>query len=252
METMHRKSDEWMRKIAVSFSRTAKMYEEAAFVQKRAAEFLSERIEQHVEVKTSIVEIGAGTGFLTRRLLRLFKEASLTAVDLSESMLHELERKLSPSDRKRVVLSVGDMDSLEEKDTSLICSSFALQWSKNPLLLLSKSACLLEPDGFLAHALPLKGSLRSLSQKGYLHPIPQLSLSMEELLRELASFDILSAEIIEIEQEFQNPLQALHHIKSFGGAVSPSLPRKLFSLRQSKEPIACEWSIGCLIARKKR
>ena len=95
---------------------------------------------------SSVLELGAGTGFLTRRILQEFQKVPITAVDLSDSMLDELKKTLSVRDRERVFPCVADMDEFEDnKKYSLICSSFALQWSANPLLLLSNSTHFLEP-----------------------------------------------------------------------------------------------------------
>lgn len=248
---MYRTADEWNRAIESSFSKASQNYEEAAPVQRKAADFLADQIERYGEREGTLVEFGAGSGFLTRRLLSSFRNASLLAVDLSPCMLHALHQSLLPEERQRVSCCACDMDAFETKENTLICSSFALQWSKDPLSLLSRSASSLQPDGLLAHAVPIQGSLRSLVAEGYVRPIPQLSLSMEEWLHALNPLSVLSAEVIEVEEIYATPLQALRYIKSFGGAVASALPRSLFSIREKRGPIACEWSIGFFVARRK-
>lgn len=252
METMYRTADEWNRAIETSFSKASCVYEEVATVQRKAADFLAHQIEGYGEFEGSMVELGSGSGFLTRHLLSSFPKASLLAVDLSPCMLHALQQSLSLEERQRVTCCASDMDTLKTKGHALIASSFALQWSKDPLSLLSRCEVFLKPHGLLAHAVPLKGSLRSLSSAGYMHPIPQVSLSMEEWMQALKPFHVLSAKRMEVEELFASPLQALRHIKSFGGAIGSSVPRSFLPIRKKREPIACEWSIGFFVARRKQ
>jgi ubiquinone/menaquinone biosynthesis C-methylase UbiE len=250
--SLHEGAPQWKRKVAGSFSKASQSYEKTANVQEKAADFLAKQIARHIGQLSSVLELGAGTGFLTRRILQKFQRVPITAVDLSHSMLYELEKNFSAMDRKHIFPYVADMDEFKDgKKHSLICSSFSLQWSANPLLLLSSSAHFLEPGGYIAHILPIQGSLRSLSFGGYLRPIPQLSLSMENLVESVTSFDVLQAETFELHQEFENPLAALRHIKSFGGHKGSSLQSNRLFIRKHDQPIICEWCIGCLIAKKK-
>ena len=242
-----------MKTIETSFSKAASTYEAAACVQDATAKHLSHLIQKYVEPQTHILELGAGTGFLTRQLLQLFNTTSITAVDVSPSMLSELQKRLSPSDQKRVLTLQRDMDTIETKERySLITSSFSLHWSRDPLKLLQHSSRLLKSNGYIAHALPIKGSLRSLISNGYLYPMPQLMLSIESLRKAVASLEILEVSTHDVVQPFDSPLQALFHIKAFGGSLGPPLNRSLVSLRHTREPLSCEWCIGFVLARRKK
>ena len=244
-------TDTYLNKIASSFSKASSRYETVASIQDQAAEFLVRQIEALHFQEESILEVGAGTGLLTRRLLALFPKATFLAVDLSPKMLHVLWHKLSLSDQRRLSFLTRDMDELHEQGHTLITSSFALQWSKRPLEFLTQSSAFLQPKGCIAHIFPLIGSLSSLVSEGFIRPNPQLSLSMNEVHAHLHDFDILYTTTFTREERFATPLHALLHIKSFGGAISSALPRSLFSLRHVHRPITCNWTIGCIIARRK-
>jgi SAM-dependent methyltransferase len=252
MEAVFNISFEWKRQVAASFSKAAPRYEKIAHVQKKAADFLADQLVRFVERPFTILEFGAGTGYLTRRLLQSFDGSNITSIDLSSAMLDELRKTLSEKERKRVTVCIADMDEFENGSPfSVVCSSFALQWSSNPLALLADCAYHLEKGGMLAHIFPIRGSLRSLLLNGYLRPIPSLFLSLEDCVRSMQGFDIIFAKSFEIYQQFETPLKALHHIKVLGGSKGPSLGRSLFKIRKNRDPIICEWSLGCLIARKK-
>ena len=251
MDTMPITPALWKMNVAASFSKASAFYETAAFAQTVAADFLEDLIKQHVCGEGNLLELGVGTGLLTRRLLHQFPGTLVTAVDLSADMLHRLHASLPKEEEHRVDLRQQDMDLLDEQQKYfLVCSSFALHWSTNPLLLLTRTSRFVTPGGFVAHALPLRGSLRSLSEAGYLRPIPQISLSMDELIQYLPQTDIIYAKTHEIVHTFSNPLSALQHIKSFGGCCGSPSRKTLLSVRKHPYPISCEWSVGYLIARK--
>lgn len=242
----------WKYKVALAFSKAAHKYEKTADIQSQAASILVSRLSCYIQKPASILEFGSGTGFLAKLLLQRFTQTSFVAIDFSLPMLKELEKKLSQEEKKRVTLLAEDMDSFDDKKKySLFCSSFSLQWSQNPLLLLSKSSNFLSPEGILAHLFPLKGSLQSLSLGGYLQPIPQLSISMEEALAAIGQFEILESRTFKFAKKFETPLHALKYIKSFGGSKGPNLSKSLYEIRNIKKMIPCEWCLGCLIAKKK-
>lgn len=236
----------WQDKVKTSFSRAAAAYEYTAVVQKQVAQILVSEISKHNP--QTILELGVGTGFVTRQLLSLYPKALMTAVDISERMLQQLRANVSLTEALRLSLALDDMDQyILQRPYDLVCSSFALQWSKDVRKLISSQASC----GILAHAVPLKGSLLSLRERGVESLIPQLFLTMEDLVSSIPSHDVLVAKIVDLHQEFSSTIDALRHLKAFGGAVSPVPPQSLFSLRREKTPCTITWSVGILVARKR-
>ena len=78
--------------IKESFSKSSLEYNDYAFVQKIMAKKLIGYIE-NININT-ILEIGCGTGILTKKLLTRYKNAKLTALDISENMLLECQKTL--------------------------------------------------------------------------------------------------------------------------------------------------------------
>ncbi len=75
-----------------------------------------------------LVELGCGTGNLTRLLLKAFPNAKLTVVDASQEMLDRTAEKLTPADSSRTELHAAyfnDFD-VEPGSVDLIISSLAL------------------------------------------------------------------------------------------------------------------------------
>ena len=76
------------------FSHAAPSYEEAAILQKTVAERVDERLElTTIEVHT-VLDLGAGTGLLTEKVIARYPQATCFAVDLSESMLLQSQARL--------------------------------------------------------------------------------------------------------------------------------------------------------------
>jgi tRNA (cmo5U34)-methyltransferase len=81
----------------------------------------------------AILELGCGTGNLSRLLIRKFPRAEITLVDLSEDMLLQAESKIRPHAVKYELIQKGFMDvGFEVGRFDLIVSSFALHHLLDP------------------------------------------------------------------------------------------------------------------------
>ena len=70
------------------FNHAAPSYDDAAILQKTVAERIDERLELTTIEPKTILDLGAGTGLLTEKVIRRYPNAQLFAVDLSPSMLN--------------------------------------------------------------------------------------------------------------------------------------------------------------------
>ncbi|RAU21367.1 SAM-dependent methyltransferase [Paramagnetospirillum kuznetsovii] len=130
-------------RIRNAFSSAAAGYDAAAAAQERAADLVAERIKPAVRV----LELGCGTGLLTRRLLaRLGPEARLLATDLSPAMIERTRQGISDP---RLSLAVMDAEQPTGGGYDLIVSSLAAQWFGDLRATLGGLAGLLAPGGTL-------------------------------------------------------------------------------------------------------
>ncbi len=136
--------------IEKSFSRAADTYDRYAVIQKQASRILLNWLPGYDF--RNILEIGCGTGFLTRLLHKAFPLSSITAIDLSSDMLRLASQKL-PS--RRVVFSQADAQRLPgylKGPFDLIVSSGAFQWFDRPEKTLCQLLTRLDEKGLLAFA----------------------------------------------------------------------------------------------------
>lgn len=135
-------------RIADAFGRAAATYDEAAQPQRQAAALVADLAAQRRAPATArILEIGCGTGLLTRHIRRLWPAAELVVSDLSPDMLGTAAKDamiagtFMPMD--------GEAPAFEGPWFDLILASLAFQWFADLPGALARLAGLLRPGGSL-------------------------------------------------------------------------------------------------------
>lgn len=112
------------------FSLNAKTYDKYAHVQKKMAHQLINDISSKKGIfnrdHVRILEIGSGTGYLTKELINLFPLAHITAVDLAPGMIELTKGKFK---EKNIQFVCGDIEEIEiDNKYDLIISNATFQW----------------------------------------------------------------------------------------------------------------------------
>jgi trans-aconitate methyltransferase len=134
------------------FDHCAHTYDAYAAPQRAFAARVAEFI--HAGAETDVIELGAGTGALTRSVCAATRVA-VHATDASPAMV-ELGRKNVPEARW------SRLDAFIEPvpQSQLQLSSGLLQWAGDPERVLRKWKAALRPGGRMAHAFPCEPCLR--------------------------------------------------------------------------------------------
>ncbi|SDW76279.1 malonyl-CoA O-methyltransferase [Marininema mesophilum] len=118
--------------VSLRFGCASLTYDQHASVQREMAIELIERIRGIPLGKGKrILEIGCGTGYLTEKLLGMFPDATITALDISWEMVERAKKCVG----KQVTFSIRDaeqMDWEKEGPFDLIVSNAAVQWFSQP------------------------------------------------------------------------------------------------------------------------
>lgn len=145
------------------FSKAASRYDEAAVLQKRTALELDERLDLiKLEVKR-VVDLGAGTGFLSEKLWQRYPQAQLSAVDLAAPMLAMAKQRWQQANPKqawwkpwantypKVHFIQANAYQLPFADASqdLVVTNFMLQWCDDLDAALAEIRRVLRPEGLL-------------------------------------------------------------------------------------------------------
>jgi malonyl-ACP O-methyltransferase BioC len=137
--------------VAAAFSAAADTYNLGADVQREVAEHLIERVRALPYVShPRILEIGCGTGFLSRALAAL-DPSELVLTDVSEAMLARCRETMGQVSSARFLTMDGERPTLAP-GFDLICSSLAFQWFDDLPAALPRLTALLNPGGYLAFA----------------------------------------------------------------------------------------------------
>jgi malonyl-CoA O-methyltransferase len=136
--------------VRAAFERASAGYEGAASLQARVAAELFERLGAFRFTPRVVLDLGAGTGRLTRELARRYPRARVVALDLSAGMLREARRHQWLWRRFERVC--GDALRLPLKDASIdvVFSSLMLQWCEPLDAALAQVRRVLKPGGFFA------------------------------------------------------------------------------------------------------
>lgn len=147
-------------RIADSFSRAAPFYDAHAGLQREVADALLRALPAD-QAPGRLVDVGCGTGYVTRRLRKRYPEAAITGIDPAPGMLAEAARRHG---HDRLYWQSGDAEALPFENASLdmVVSSLAIQWCPSPKGFLQEAERTLRPGGWLAFTTLLDGSLHEL------------------------------------------------------------------------------------------
>ena len=137
-------------RLRASLERASASYESAAGLQARVAAELLERLAAFDFSPAVVLDLGAGTGRVTRELRRRYRRALVIALDLAPGMLREARRHQLPW--RRFERLCGDALRLPLADASVdvVFSSLMLQWCEPLATALAEVRRVLRPDGFFA------------------------------------------------------------------------------------------------------
>lgn len=123
------------RRIAATFGRAAKTYEEHDFVQREIAARALERLDFMTLKPRHVLDLGSGTGRCARALAARYGRARVVQCDLAPAMLARA-RAEEPRFFSRQQFVAGDFEQLPFKAGTfdMTFSNLALQWSEQPHL----------------------------------------------------------------------------------------------------------------------
>lgn len=181
----------------------------------------------------SVLELGCGTGHLTRELLRRLPDSQFLVTDLAPSMLGFCGEHLDEIDRSRVRLSQLDAraPSLQER-FDLVASSAMVQWFPRLVEHLEACRALLKPggsyalSGFCRTNFPELDSLLSGPPWSFSDP-PGHLLSDAVLAAEKAGFRVQLAEEDVVEHVYPSAMEFLRAIGQSGASRAPREGRPL-------------------------
>lgn len=222
------------------FSRQALNYERHARLQKNIALKLAASFPE-LE-RPDVLEIGCGTGLLTKHLLSSYSSGHFLISDLSKAMLNQCEKVCGRQHNIQYVVMDGEKTGLEKR-FDLIATSMTVQWFDTPQKSLAQLRSRLKPGGHLLF-----------STVG-----PNLFPQWRSILQELG----LPCGLVDIpdipgqyaeefhEMHFENGMQFLDNLRYTGAShprqgyhgLTPGSLRRAIRLFESKMACRADWHI---------
>ena len=220
-------------RLRASFERASRGYEAAARLQSQVASELLERLELFRFAPQVVLDLGSGTGRVTRELKRRYPRACVIALDLAPGMLHEARRHRWPWRRFERVC--GDALRLPFTDGSvdLIFSNLMLQWCEPLVVALAEVRRVLRSSGLFLLSTLGPDTLHELRSAwaqadGYNHvnrfaDMPEVG---DALMRAGLMEPVLDVDRIELG--YPDVLSLMHDLKAIGAHnVTAGRPRAL-------------------------
>jgi malonyl-CoA O-methyltransferase len=180
-----------------------------------------------------VLELGCGTGHLTRALLRRLPASTFVVTDLAPSMLSACAERLNELDRDRVELRELDARAPRlDESFDLLASSAVVQWFPDLASHLRACRALLRPggryalSGFCRGNFPELEALLSTPPWDFPEP-PGHALSRAEELAKEAGFEVVLREDAAVELVYPSALEFLRAIALAGASRAPREGRPL-------------------------
>ena len=137
--------------VAKRFGKSSGSYDAATPVQEAMARHLADTVRREFGSRTGIpriLEIGCGTGRLTRMLGNAFPGARITSLDISSAMV-DAARENYP-DAEFLAADAETFVQEHDRQYDLIVSNAAMQWFQHPGTTLARCRALLAKEGLMA------------------------------------------------------------------------------------------------------
>lgn len=148
--------------IARGFGNASGSYDSASRLQRFMGNTMLQKIqpEERSLFRSSVLDLGCGTGWFTRKFADLGPIEALVGVDLSAGMLQQA-REDGPDGISWIVADAEHLP-LPDDSVDLIFSNLMIQWCDDPRSVLRECRRVLRPGGSLMVSTLLDGTLREL------------------------------------------------------------------------------------------
>jgi malonyl-CoA O-methyltransferase len=209
------------RRVRNAFNAAAKDYDANSLLQQTVTDRLVESFEQINIKPSSILDLGAGTGYGSKKLKQQFKKARYYQIDLSAEML-KISRKQSPVffSKNHFVCADANNIPLPDEKFDVVFSSLMLQWCNNPDAVFAEINRVLKPGGVFIFASfgpdtlkELRESWRKVDDQIHVNAFSDMHDIGDALIRNGLDAPVLSVEhIVLTYTECKNLMRELKNI----------------------------------------
>ncbi len=256
------------KEIGRAFCEAAPSYDRLAELQRQVGQEQLARLAGLGRSFNTIIDVGSGTGFCTRKLAQQFPSASILSLDIAPGMISAARAQLRalPS----ISYCVGDAEYLPIKSGSsgLIFSNLALQWCQQADELFGGFYRALEEEGIVLFSSFGPYTLCELREAWakvdrFPHVNQFCSTDRLEIAMKRAGFHHYETECVTIKRHYQDVFELMRELKGIGantvtsGRVSHLTGKgkmakmgAAYDLLRETDGLPATWDIVYGIARK--
>lgn len=152
------------RAVATSFHAAAARYDEVAVLQREVGARLLERLDLIRLTPQTVLDIGCGTGQVTRGLMERYRKARVLGLDLAPGMLLRARKRAPWLRTLHVVCADAASLPLASGSCDLVFSNFTLQWCRDLDRVFAEARRVLRPGGLFLFSTLGPDTLRELRE----------------------------------------------------------------------------------------
>ena len=209
------------------FERAADTYDASAVLQKEIAKRLTERLDYIKHSPKTVLDVGSGTGFITRDLLKRYPKSSIIALDLALSMARKSQQHGGWFRKPLVVCADAEQLPIKPESIELLISGLMLQWSNDLKQTFTGFHSVLAPNGLLLFSTFGPETLREMRESwASVDNVPHTSnfLDMHEIGDALLQSGFINpvTDMEMITMTYANVRQLMRDIKQIGASNTHS------------------------------
>lgn len=135
--------------VCCNFERAVDSYDTAAVLQAEVARRLGQRLDYIKCQPNYAIDIGSGTGYLSKDLLNRYPEANVIALDFAYNMARKSEQQGDNQRKPYAVCADAEELPIKAQSIDLVVSNLMLHWSNDPGKVLAGFHFMLAPNGLL-------------------------------------------------------------------------------------------------------
>ncbi len=220
-----------------AFSSAAESYDAHAVLQREVGDRLIAHLDFTKISPRRILDIGCGTGYVTRLLHSKFKKADISALDISESMLGATRkghaRRLPWHGHHHHMAGDAAILPLKSASFDLICSNLAMQWVSEPEEMLSEMRRVLAPGGLILFSTFGRRTLCELRQTlaeinpasaGHVLPFPDVMSLGDSMAKLAVEAPVTDTDLFTLS--YPDAMALMRELKGLGASASAIRGRK--------------------------
>lgn len=208
------------KRVRLSFASAADSYDGLATLQRQVGQDLLALFDVNF-TNNIVMDIGCGTGFLTKELMLASSVRKMYALDIAYSMLEATRIKLEHLETVHYICADAELIPLQKQAVDKIVSNLALQWCQNLTQVFEGFNHALKPGGQLVFSTFGPATLQELKQAwsevdDYTHVNEFYTVDELTVFLQQAGFDDIQIESKCYLSNYQAVIELMRELKGIG------------------------------------